>query len=239
MPPKRKQVLKQLGSLVGREAVRKVGEFTRDIVHGRMEYPPPTRAFLNGNSQKTITALTITRNPIGNGTGPVIKLIGGKTPYDHLFHLAVEGVLEDGTRFVLEKNEVISIRAGSVPQKPHGDRLAVPMSGRRRLDEALEATLERMGKRAYFGYHPMTNNCQDYISAFLVSNNLGTPEILTFVKQETDSIFAKRPWLRKLAVTATDIAGRVDVLRHGHGMKDDALYGGCLTCVCRRSKRKH
>ena len=50
-----------------------------------------------------------------------------------------------------------------------------------------------------------------------------TPELKTFVKQDTTDIF-KSPWFRKLANTVTDIAGRANVIMQGGGT--ELIVGG-------------
>jgi hypothetical protein len=51
----------------------------------------------------------------------------------------------------------------------------------------------------------------------LQSNNLSNPQNVLFTKQSTQELFT--PQLRKITNTITDIAGKVDILRQGGGIK--------------------
>ena len=50
-----------------------------------------------------------------------------------------------------------------------------------------------MGDETFFTYNAVSNNCQDFLLAFLQSNNLGNNENYTFVKQDTESPWIKTP----------------------------------------------
>jgi hypothetical protein len=51
----------------------------------------------------------------------------------------------------------------------------------------------------------------------LQSNNLSTPQKVSFTKQSTQELFT--PQLRKITNTIIDIAGKVDILRQGGDIK--------------------
>ena len=69
-----------------------------------------------------------------------------------------------------------------------------------------------MGKR-FIPYNPASNNCQDFILAMLLGNNLTTASNALFVKQAVGQLFT--PQFRKIANTITDVASKVDIIRQG------------------------
>jgi len=74
-------------------------------------------------------------------------------------------------------------------------------------------TKNRMG-RLMFSYS-VTNNCQKFIEAVLLSNNLSSEENLKFVIQDTDNLFKGKANLRKFSNTVTDFAGRANIAFQG------------------------
>ena len=61
------------------------------------------------------------------------------------------------------------------------------------LNTLLENTKKRMGDEKFFTYNAVSNNCQDFLLAFLQSNNLGSHENYTFVKQDTEKLSKRCP----------------------------------------------
>jgi hypothetical protein len=61
--------------------------------------------------------------------------------------------------------------------------------------------------------YSVSNNCQEFISSLLASNNLATPTNTTFLKQATQSLIPSN--VRKVSNTITDIAGGVDKIIQG------------------------
>jgi hypothetical protein len=74
------------------------------------------------------------------------------------------------------------------------------------MNELFQNTKDRMGDR-FLPYQSASNNCQVFIIGVLDGNGLNNSERTSFVKQDTKSIFANNPVLRKFANTLTDIGG--------------------------------
>ena len=66
-----------------------------------------------------------------------------------------------------------------------------------------------MGDEKFFTYNAVSNNCQDFLLAFLQPSNIGTPENYTFVKQDTESLFRRLPILQKIAKSTTDLGATI------------------------------
>jgi len=86
------------------------------------------------------------------------------------------------------------------------------------LNKALEKTEAAMGD-LYATYSAKSNNCQDFILAFLKANGMGDAADYTFVKQDVSTLFGKTDFLRKFTNTVTDIGAKVTTLIEGEGTK--------------------
>jgi hypothetical protein len=128
---------------------------------------------------------------------------------------------------MLEKNEVINAIVGcKLPKETETKSTTssdIPTG--LTLNNALDNTQDRMGKN-FFTYSAKDNNCQDFIIAFLKSNNIGDETDTSWVKQETKVLFEGNDRLRKIANTLTDIGARFDVVTQGAGIKKKKKGGG-------------
>ena len=105
--------------------------------------------------------------------------------FDELFHLYCELVLENGKTILVEKNERINIMKTSRNEKNTEQQEISNIPPNITLNTLLGNTKNKMGDEKFFTYNAVSNNCQDFLLAFLQSNNLGNNENYTFVKQDT------------------------------------------------------
>ena len=140
------------------------------------------------------------------------------SPYDGMFHLS----LLINMRYKLEKNEVITLSDNGanygVPEGsetmavhlPCGIDVSPPIRVRRLLHNARDC----MGHVRFSNYCAATNNCQDFILAVLDSNDLSSPALVDFIKQDANEIFGKLPSHAPIvAEKLTDVAAICDKLR--------------------------
>jgi hypothetical protein len=204
----------------------KAASYATALVKGREDYPPKVRKILESVGNKTIQAVTINRSPLGKPLMTALQVASGNTflqklantPYDKLFHLSVCIDCVEGGSFLLEKNEVINADANCKTPKDTESRRVSNMPSGLTVNQALGNTKKRMGGK-FFGYSAKDNNCQDFISSFLQSNKIGSPEDIAFVKQETKSLFEGNDRLRKIANTLTDLGSRANILTDGLGVQ--------------------
>ena len=64
-----------------------------------------------------------------------------------------------------------------------------------------------MGDNKFYTYSSFTNNCQDWVYSLLKSNNLLTPEIEKFVKQDTGELLKALPEYAETIANATTTGG--------------------------------
>jgi len=181
------------------------------------------RGILKTMGDKTIVSAEVVRSPVQSIVQQAINFVSGgefkkaiaDKPYDDIFHLMIVLTLEDGKKYSLEKNAIITLR----PTKGRsGESSPVSVPAGLTLNKALEKTAEAMGD-AYATYSARDNNCQDFILAFLKSNGMGDQADYTFVKQDVKTLFGKTDFLRKFTNTVTDIGAKVTTLIEGEGTK--------------------
>jgi hypothetical protein len=180
------------------------------VLYGRNDFPPKVRQIISKYGNKNIIGITLARTPLGAPLMTALQIASGNTfsqklantPYDKLFHLFVCIDFADGSKIMLEKNEVINAIVGcKLPKETETKSTTssdIPTG--LTLNKALENTQERMGKN-FFTYSAKDNNCQDFIIAFLKSNNIGDETDTSWVKQETKVLFEGNDRLRKIANT--------------------------------------
>ena len=122
-----------------------------------------------------------------------------------MFHLFIELTLDNGQKWVLEKIERINLVKEDRSNK-QGAEFTSSFPVNKTMNELFQNTKNKMGDR-FLPYQSASNNCQVFIMGVLDGNGLNNSERTSFVKQDTKSIFAKNPALRKFANTLTDIGG--------------------------------
>jgi hypothetical protein len=205
------------------------------VISGRNDYPPKVRKIISKYGKKNITGITLARTPLGKPLMAALQIASGNTfsqrlentPYDKLFHLFACLEFADGSRIMMEKNEVINAVEGcKLPPETETKQITssdIPTG--LTFNNSLENTQERMGNN-YFGYSAKDNNCQDFIIAFLRANKLGSETDASWVKQETKVLFEGNDRLRKIANTLTNIGASFDVIKEGAGIKKKKILKG-------------
>ena len=194
-----------------------VSDFTglvKKVVYGTNELPPNVKRVLGEVGDAVITGADIGRTPVQSVITGIIKLVAS-TPYEKLFHLFI--ILHTTKGDVkLEKNERINMERKGMPSGAESIKVPSIPSGLT-VQQLVDNTASLLG-RDFIRYSAKGANCQDFQIGILNSNKMNTPELQTFVKQDTKEIF-KSPWFRKFANTVTDVAGRANILYQGGKIK--------------------
>ena len=154
-----------------------------------------------------IHRLRVVRTPIMSVFQKLIDKMGGEVPYDKLFHLRLE-IYTKSIRLTVEKNEVITI-TNSTRKDKNDESVDVTYSFKEQSINDFMANGHKYMGAKFFPYSASNNNCQDFIVGLLRGNGINDPQAYQFVKQDTQAIFKGHPILRKIANTATDLAGKV------------------------------
>lgn len=185
-------------------------DFGKKVIYGRKGLSPKVNRILEEMGDAVIQSATIGRSPVQSFITNIIKVVS-TTPYEKLFHLFIILHTTKGD-VLLEKNEVINMEKGGAPK--NSELIQVPyVPPNLTVQQLIDNTAKYLGD-FFIPYDASKANCQDFQMGILTSNNMLTPELKQFVKQDTTEIF-KSPWFRKLANTVTDIAGRANVILQG------------------------
>jgi hypothetical protein len=180
------------------------------VVYGTNELPPNVKKVLSDVGDAVITSADIGRTPVQSVITGIIKLVAS-TPYEKLFHLFIILHTNKGD-VLLEKNERMKMEKKGMPSNAESVKVPNVPTGLT-VQQLVDNTAKYMGDN-FIPYAAGHNNCQDFQMAILTSNNMLTPELKQFVKQDTTEIF-KSPWFRKFAHTVTDVAGRANIAFQG------------------------
>lgn len=188
--------------------------------------PPPVRVWLEQNGEKKVTSMTVSRAPIEKYVEIMLNAITlgkfnqalKKLGYDRAFHLFLQFDLEDGSRWKIEKNEVIMLTKYTGPSKNQEDVPVSNYQGNLNMAEILENTRKQMGDANFTKYTAYERNCQDFILNILSANGLLTPETRNFILQDSQKIFENLPsYTRGVSRSLTDLAARFNRFMKGEG----------------------
>lgn len=211
-------VVKHVKKLI--EPVKRVINFIKGV---RIGFSPQIIQFLEANGKANIVAISVERNPISSVIHKALNILSLgkfeenriKLGYDNVFHLYMTITLDNGVRFVAEKNQVIQFKHPNTSEERNGEKMEVEMPGPIMLDEFFENGIKLVGDNAFFRYSGDEYNCQHWISTLLRANGLMTPELDAFINQDAKSLFQDYEYLKPISRGITDIAARLDRLFSG------------------------
>ena len=201
--------------------VDSVVKFGKKVFNPNGAYPPNVANIKNSRGDQIITALTLRRNPVSNVITQLMNFISlgsfykklARLPYDNLYHLSLLVKTNEGS-FVLEKIE--RVNATTTISSPEGLEL-LPINNipaKLTVRQLIENTEKFMSSK-YLPYNPSTNNCQDFVMGILKANNLLTPQLQEWVKQNTTSLFKNNPFLLNVSNSAINIGKVGNVISQG------------------------
>jgi hypothetical protein len=203
------------------EDIKKTAEA---VVYGPSELSKSVRDILAKYGDQTITAVKVIRTPVSSVVKEALNVVSlgefkkklAKQPYDDIFHLFVLMTLADGNTLSLEKNSIITMRVN--PDRKGDSRDATPPAGLT-VSQLMDNTKRKMGKK-FIPYSAKSANCQNFILNVLRANDMATPELETFVKQDTDVLFeGDGGFLRQFSNTITDLGAKVATIQEGGAIK--------------------
>ena len=173
-------------------------------------------SILNKNGDEKIVKMQIYRKPLSSFTKMMLNITSygefnkrvQELPYDNIYHLFLTLELENGNKFLLEKNETISLKPFS--NNPDGESISISIKDTVSLNSLLTKTKAYMGGK-FMSYSGYDNNCQTFIDAILQSNGLHSNESKAFIVQDTKHLFknddqSDNDKFRKVVNTVTDVA---------------------------------
>jgi hypothetical protein len=209
-----------------------------DALVGNPALPKSFRNTLKKYGDQPITKIVVKRTPLSKVVESLLSLITLgkwkeiKGAHDKMYHLYAVLYLKNGKQLLLEKNE-LPVLSESVPadtketEASNVTTLSSPIT----LGEFINNTIKRMSLQSYVEYDAYRSNCQVFIRAHLLHNGLLTPELLSFVFQDTKKMIEETPSFSKwLMRKATDVAGA------GRQLGEEIIYkrGGLVSSQRRR-----
>ena len=83
--------------------------YLKSIASFKTGTPPNVKEALDKQGDKQIISARIGRTPVASAITAMLKKLSNNVPYDTLFHLFIELTLQNGKRWILEKNERINL----------------------------------------------------------------------------------------------------------------------------------
>ena len=214
--------------LIGQGIIEKIKDIGHKVFHGRNDYPPSFKRLLDKYGNETVSRVEIYRQPILSIFSTILNLATKgeaerrlkETDKDKLFHISLWATLSNGKTLLIEKNEVLNMKENPKREKESESIEAPTPPANLTLREMLEKTKERMGDK-FFTYRAIDNNCGFFIENILQANDMDSPPVMTFIKQEAKKILEGFPRLAKAMNLMTDIAGRANVLLEGGEVKEN------------------
>lgn len=184
--------------------------------------PPKVRSFLEKNGDNIIKKMWVCRSPIKSGIEKVANwLTNGnyeenkaKLGYDKMYHLFLLMELDNGKTFRIEKNEVLNVQKTNDKGQ---DNIEIPINKEITINSLFENGEKSHKPKNFYAYDSINNNCQMFVESLLKGSHLLTNELKSFILQDVDKLVPKV--VQKLAKGATDLAGVIDILKHGEGRK--------------------
>ena len=192
------------------------------VVNPSQAYPLELQKLKDDIGTELITEIEVRRTPVPEVISSLMNIVSlgsfkkklGRLPYDDLFHLFMVVKTDKGSQFLIEKNARIHATR-NVPNLPNTTTMKVAnIPANLSVSDLIDNTQKQMGDK-FLPYNPVSNNCQDFITAVLQANKLATTENSAFVKQNTDSLFKSDPTLSKISKGLTDLGASADVLMSG------------------------
>lgn len=207
-----------------KQTLQEVKKFGKNLIYGRLDaYPPSVQKIIDANKDAIVQSITLHRKPLSSTYTTLMSwATGGETdkrlkeqPKDTLYHISMWVKLSNGKTLKVEKNEVIAINPNPKAHKDEQTQEVPPPPAGLTFGDMLEKARKEAGDTKFFGYSAKDNNCGNFIEYILRANGMESEQTKDYIGQDTKTILAGFPTLRKVMNTITDIAGRANVLLEG------------------------
>jgi hypothetical protein len=183
------------------------------------KYSQSVKNHLNSIGNEEIINLRIGRTPLPSAYSFFLNIISlgdfnkklSKVTHDELFHLFLEITISNGSKYILEKNEIIQLN--KVNRLPHKTQTMDVGHTDETINSLLENTLQRIGESKFFFYQALSTNCQHFINSILESNGLSSSENKFFVSQDNEKSLSHLSSYRRFMNTLTDTASIGNVIK--------------------------
>jgi len=125
-----------------------------------------------------------------------------KQPYDKFFHLGI--LIND--KYAFDKQESYTfVKVNKNSFLKNAETSPVQFNKDITIDDLVNLTKQRMGNQRFTGYHPLKNNCQDFVLNAL--DSIDATYDKEFVKQDVAELASKIPsWKQKISEFVVGLA---------------------------------
>ena len=172
--------------------------------------------------KEKIKKIEIFRKPLDNKLVEVLNKLTNdkvdaflkKQPYDKFFHLGI--LIND--KYAFDKQESYTfVKVNKNSFLKNAETSPVNFNKDITINELVDMTKKRMGDTKFKGYHPLKNNCQDFVLNAL--DSIGATYNKEFVKQDVAELSKQIPsWKQKISEFVVGLARGVKKIT-GQGSK--------------------
>lgn len=191
--------------------------------------PPNVREWIKKKDGIKITNVSVIRNPLTSKFKTILNWITlgdfnkkiKKENYDDIFHLFMILRFQDGSHLRVDKNHVVEISTRIEGVQEKGGAQMNAGSPNCSLEEFFrKGEYVAGGPKPMWVYSPVSPrwNCQAFVSWCLSGSRLLTPALDKFINQNAESLVSGGI-AQKFLGSLTNLAAKIDVVRHGKGIK--------------------
>lgn len=183
------------------------------------QLPAKTQSIYNSIKDIPIKSIQVFRKPLNKVLQLLINIASGgidsiekKFGYDNLYHLGMVVELENGDKYLIEKNQNILIKKGGIPSG--AETMSIRLEGRKiTLEYLFDRAIVGLGPSDFYNYNLSSTNCQHFIKNVLSKSGLLNSASKTFIEQDISDIVENIPSrIKDTTKLITDIASVVDKL---------------------------
>lgn len=168
------------------------GRGIKTFLIGKDELPNSVQKILDVDGNLKVQNIKVCRKPLEPAIDSMIRLVSRgeaqRVAHDTLYHLYAIVSLEDGSKYRLEKNEIIMLKPITSSEITGADCRDVPLSNTMTSLKTLIENAIKMVGSSIFHYNALSNNCQKFITDILNANGFNNPSINSFVNQDVRAI---------------------------------------------------
>ena len=179
--------------------------------------------------KEKINKIEIFRKPLDNKlveflnkmTNDKVEQFLKKQPYDKFFHLGI--LIND--KYAFDKQESYTfVKVNKNSFLKNAETSPVQFNKDITINELVDITKTRMGDAKFKGYHPLKNNCQDFVLNAL--DSIGATYNKEFVKQDVAELSKQIPsWKQKISEFVVGLARGVKKITGGEVEKKRGIIG--------------
>jgi hypothetical protein len=192
------------------------------------DYNNTTKKYIQLYGDIPITEMYVYRTPLDSILNTAINALSfgqwnklkAEYGFDKFYHLALVLRLQNNKNIIVEKLDVVSV-SDSYKTNSKTENIKVDnYKGGLTLNTLLNNARTKLNNdKLFFGYDPLTNNCQYFIRYLLEYNDLYTPEINNFLFQDISQLVKKlNPITKKIMKGTTDLSATINKIT-GKGKK--------------------